>query len=561
MEFHSMLPILLCSLHFMFSAPPAQEPEAYVRYLHSKTMFLAHYRVQELVSMPAVQQILAETPGGIAAMEQESQKTFGLAVKDFESVSIFMENPEEEQGRVLPPFPSILVITTKKIDYGKFRASLGDEQETFPYGPFEFTFAKGKAILRISDQQAIFYPQIIHKTAADYKNEAPPSYLTSKVSRTPKHWQAAVEQLRERKNVFYAAFQFPENLREQAEEGMKNAPPMAAPFKVMTKLEHAWMALQYEKGQKEDLRMQITMQFPDERSAKAGLGAVRFAFSTAKMTLNSVHTGKPVPRNLDNFWAYAAQFSLKHLNNLTPEQQGREVKLAYTMSSTEFVSLLTLAIEKVRMAADKMLSASNMRQLMIAMHNYHNDYNHMPEVMTMKDGKPLHSWRVHLLPYLEQEQLYRQLKLDEPWNSEHNKKVFESNPMPKIYEHPKMRDGASKKTYYQLLYSTTGAKKPAAMRLGARFTLGQLTVNDGTSQTAAMVEHGKPVLWYQPEDIEFDGAGKFPQLLSMWNSQRLQVAMYDASIRTFFVDRDEATWKAVFTWNGGEELDLSKIED
>ncbi|HQR41635.1 MAG TPA: hypothetical protein PLX97_03100, partial [Gemmatales bacterium] len=77
----------------MFSAPPAQEPEAYVRYLHSKTMFLAHYRVQELVSMPAVQQILAETPGGIAAMEQESQKTFGLAVKDFESVSIFMENP------------------------------------------------------------------------------------------------------------------------------------------------------------------------------------------------------------------------------------------------------------------------------------------------------------------------------------------------------------------------------------------------------------------------------------------------------------------------------------
>ncbi len=48
-----------------------------------------------------------------------------------------------------------------------------------------------------------------------------------------------------------------------------------------------------------------------------------------------------------------------------------------------------------------------------------------------KNGKPLLSWRVALLPYIEQDALYRQFKLDEPWDSEHNKKLIAQ--MPKIY--------------------------------------------------------------------------------------------------------------------------------
>jgi prepilin-type processing-associated H-X9-DG protein len=84
---------------------------------------------------------------------------------------------------------------------------------------------------------------------------------------------------------------------------------------------------------------------------------------------------------------------------------------------------------------------------------------------------------------------------------------------------------------------------------------------DGASNTIAMIENGKPVLWYKPDDIEFDGANAFPKLTSPWTSNKVQVAFFDGSIRTFILGKDEATWKALVTWNGGEEIDLSKIEE
>jgi hypothetical protein len=59
--------------------------------------------------------------------------------------------------------------------------------------------------------------------------------------------------------------------------------------------------------------------------------------------------------------------------------------------------------------------------VMLAMHNYHAAYNRLPGPAIMSaDGKPLLSWRVALLPFLEEQALYEQFRLDEPWDSEHN---------------------------------------------------------------------------------------------------------------------------------------------
>src|SRR5205823_4192283 len=99
--------------------------------------------------------------------------------------------------------------------------------------------------------------------------------------------------------------------------------------------------------------------------------------------------------------------------------------------------LVIPAIRRVRIAADRMISASNMRQLMIAMHNFHVDYAEMPRAAhSDKNGKPLLSWRVTILPYIEQDELFKKFKHDEPWDSPHNKAVLENNPMPKMFEHP-----------------------------------------------------------------------------------------------------------------------------
>src|SRR6185312_11489838 len=70
--------------------------------------------------------------------------------------------------------------------------------------------------------------------------------------------------------------------------------------------------------------------------------------------------------------------------------------------------------------------------IMIGLHQYHDAHGKLPPpAITDKAGKPLLSWRVALLPYLEQVALYNQFHLDEPWDSEHNRKLLPQ--MPKVY--------------------------------------------------------------------------------------------------------------------------------
>ncbi|HMC89933.1 MAG TPA: DUF1559 domain-containing protein, partial [Gemmataceae bacterium] len=73
--------------------------------------------------------------------------------------------------------------------------------------------------------------------------------------------------------------------------------------------------------------------------------------------------------------------------------------------------------------------ANNLKQLGLALHNYHDTYGRFPAVANFdKDGKPLLSWRVHLLPFLDEGQLYREFHLNEPWDSAHNKKLVSRLP-------------------------------------------------------------------------------------------------------------------------------------
>src|SRR4051794_24888061 len=79
---------------------------------------------------------------------------------------------------------------------------------------------------------------------------------------------------------------------------------------------------------------------------------------------------------------------------------------------------------------DKQLdtSSNNLKQIALAFHNYHDTNGAMPTNQHSKDGKPLLSWRVQILPYIEQDHVYKQFKLDEPWDSEHNMKLVDKIP-------------------------------------------------------------------------------------------------------------------------------------
>jgi 5'-3' exonuclease len=92
------------------------------------------------------------------------------------------------------------------------------------------------------------------------------------------------------------------------------------------------------------------------------------------------------------------------------------------------VALLLPAVQAAREAARRMQCTNNIKQIMLAMHTYHDAHKCFPPVMTAdKNGKPLHSWRVLILPFIEQQALYSQIRLDEPWDSEYNSRLHDMN--------------------------------------------------------------------------------------------------------------------------------------
>src|SRR4051812_42570179 len=76
--------------------------------------------------------------------------------------------------------------------------------------------------------------------------------------------------------------------------------------------------------------------------------------------------------------------------------------------------------QKVRRDEGWARSAASMRSIGVALQSYHEVYGELPPaVVRDKNGQPLYSWRVALLPFLEEHNIYQEFKLDEPWDSEH----------------------------------------------------------------------------------------------------------------------------------------------
>ena len=91
------------------------------------------------------------------------------------------------------------------------------------------------------------------------------------------------------------------------------------------------------------------------------------------------------------------------------------------------IALLLPAVQAAREAARRSQCVNNLKQIGLAMHNYHAQQNKFPgAAITNKQGKPLLSWRVAILPLLDQQGLYEKFKLDEPWDSPHNRALLTS---------------------------------------------------------------------------------------------------------------------------------------
>ena len=151
-----------------------------------------------------------------------------------------------------------------------------------------------------------------------------------------------------------------------------------------------------------------------------------------------------------------------------------------------------------------MKTQNNMRQLAIAAHNVHETYGQLPPdaIYDPKTGKPLLSWRVAYLPFIEEDALYKQFHLNEPWDSPHNVALLDQMPRKYVRSRTRPPEGThatSRCSPARAPCSTRPGSAPAGRsgRLGPSFK----DITDGPENTALIVEAATAVPWTKPADL------------------------------------------------------------
>jgi hypothetical protein len=193
-------------------------------------------------------------------------------------------------------------------------------------------------------------------------------------------------------------------------------------------------------------------------------------------------------------------------------------------------ALLVPAVQKVREAAARAQTINNMRQIALAEHNFHDTYKTLspPKVLKPPQNQPVDlSWRVAMLPYIEQQALFTRFDTNSSWDSPANRPLL--SPMPMIYDDVS-RDSKPGTTDTRFQYFTgPGTVWPDANT--NRRTLMEITA--GTSNTILFAESANPVPWSKPADMAIQPGGPLPL-----PPDRFIAAFADGSVR--IIDRRRA---------------------
>jgi prepilin-type processing-associated H-X9-DG protein len=234
----------------------------------------------------------------------------------------------------------------------------------------------------------------------------------------------------------------------------------------------------------------------------------------------------------------------------TPKLSGGQLTVNITENDVAESGLLApmqQGLEKARESARRAVSMNHLKQIALAMHMYNGAKNHLPApAIRSRDGKALLSWRVAILPYLSEEQLYNQFHLDEPWDSPHNKPLIAK--MPEIFRDTDAKADNGRTRY---LVPVGGGALYSSIDEEPQFK----QIIDGTSNTIMVVQMKSQdaVIWTKPDDLSFDP--KDPKKgLGEANAGGFNAAFCDGSVRFLRSTIDPKTLKALFTRAGGEVI-------
>jgi len=219
------------------------------------------------------------------------------------------------------------------------------------------------------------------------------------------------------------------------------------------------------------------------------------------------------------------------------------------------VGLTVFGLERIRSewkdGRSRTTCKQNLKAIGVALHSYHDSNAHFPAAYS--SSLPPHSWRVALLPWLDQQPLFEQYTTTEAWNSKTNSPLLQARPL--VYACPEVSEPSL--TSYQAAVSS---RTPWPWDTPSRFQ----DFTDGSSNTLMLFDvHDPEVEWTRPKDLTLQQATDAVQ-----NGQRhhtgsertgIQVLLADGSARFILKNIDSEVLHALLTPSGGRSLPADRL--
>jgi hypothetical protein len=569
----ALLPVLAAALVCQAGDAPAgkaaqKKEAAELAWVSPDAAVVIRMRVADLMESEGFKVLAQLMPGGLDKLNQNLFKD--MKPQDMEAITVVLPSlaaltggrnpfrpapgPKEAEGEMLIMVtvarPAVLAEMRKEIEASSKEKKFKDQ--TYYTDPDE----KGMAVYFSGDRTIILgtAPAVLRGMGRKGPARARGLYAQAVAEALPRHQLVVGLKVSGKESgALFGQFGF-------------NDRKMGRIFRPLQMMSALLFTLDFGK----ESRAAMQFIFPDKEKAEKALPAVQDLLVMLRigMTAELIDRAETtLAESLDREEMEKAQFNLLCLEGLERvirrarvEVKGESVQVAL-QTRADFTAVRAMANvlarkrlgdEKEKEGRKRKASEKNLKQIGLALHSHHDTYKRFPPpAICSKDGKPLLSWRVALLPYLDQDKLYKQFKLDEPWDSPHNKQLLEK--MPKVYEPTGVKTKQPHTTFYQALVGPGAAWELQPSRIPP-YNADGLKIpafRDGTSNTLIVVETRKAVPWTKPEDVAYDPKGPLPKLGEVFEGG-FHALFADGSVRFLPAQLRETTLRALITRAAGD---------
>jgi hypothetical protein len=281
-----------------------------------------------------------------------------------------------------------------------------------------------------------------------------------------------------------------------------------------------------------------------QETSQASLVLMKTGLRELKWTLKSQTQTPSAPFDSKNAMEVLLSAGTKLAEAAKIQTDGGTVSVTTSIPLSEVpISSIASALMATRKAADRSQSANNLKQIALAFHQFESVHKKFPH--PTKSPDPSHkypvSWRVMILPFMEQKVLYSMYRFDEPWDGPNNSKLLTVRPIQ--YVHPEAPAGSTNTPYLAI----TGEE---AMFQPSKDTLPS-DVRDGLARTLMVVESKSTVPWTKPDDLAYASDKPLPAV-GGFSEEGFHAAFGDGSVRFISKTIAESVLRAWLTARGGE---------